>query len=107
VYFVSSNTHSLVNLLGGYTRAIEPQLAAFLEETNPENLWHHYQRLKAEADPGEMENLLYYTLSRYLRQGTEAAQVQSQAAMQEFHRDRGLLHAKSALPGRGGAGDRA
>jgi hypothetical protein len=44
---VSSNTHSFVNLLSGYAQAQEAELAAFLEAVNPENLWHHYQRIKS------------------------------------------------------------
>jgi len=101
VYFVSSNTHSLFNLLGGYALAIEPELAAFLEEVNPENLWHHYQRLKqrpgAGEDWGELENLLYYALSKYLRQGRAKAQAEKQAAMHQFHRERGLLQVENPL----------
>jgi hypothetical protein len=97
VYFVSSNTHSLVNLLGGYARAIEPDLVAFLQEVNPENLWHQYQRRKAEQSKGEPDNLLYYALSRYLRDGTPEEQAEKQAAMYRFQRERGLFHVENPL----------
>jgi Family of unknown function (DUF6909) len=97
VYFVSSNTHSLVNLLGGYSRAIEPELVAFLQEVNPENLWHQYQRLKAGQSEGELNNLLYYALSRYLRDGAPEEQAEKQAALQRFHRERGLFHVENPL----------
>ena len=97
VYFVSSNTHSLVNLLGGYARTIKPELTAFLEEVNPENLWRHYQRAKAQQEPGEVDNLLYYALGKYLRHGAAEAQAEKQAAMQQYHRERGLLHVENPL----------
>jgi hypothetical protein len=97
VYFVSSNTHSLMNLLGGYALVIEPELATFLEEVNPENLWHHYQRLKAGQGWGDLQDLLYYALGMYLRHGDGAAQAQKQAAMNEYHRERGLLHVEDPL----------
>jgi hypothetical protein len=97
VYFVSSNTHSLANLLGGYARTIEPELAAFLEEVNPENLWRHYQRAKAQQEPGEWDDLLYYALGKYLRHGAAEAQAEKQAAMHQFHRERGLLHVENPL----------
>jgi hypothetical protein len=97
VYFVSSNTHSLLNLLGGYALAIEPELVAFLKEVNPENLWHHYQRLKADKGRDNLENLLFYTLSKYLSHGDEAAQREKQEAMNEFHRECGLLHVENPL----------
>ena len=98
VYFVSSNTHSLANLLCGYARTIEPELAAFLEEVNPENLWHHYRRCKAAGrGDGELENLLYYALSRYLRYGDAQAQAEKQAALQHYYREHGLLHVENPL----------
>ncbi len=97
VYFVSSNTHSPVNLLGGYARAIEPELAAFLEEVNPENLLHHYQRIKMGEDEGELDNLLYYALSKYMRHGTTEEQGRKQTAMHGFHRERGMLQVENPL----------
>jgi hypothetical protein len=97
VYFVSSNIHSLVNLLGGYARAIEPDLAAFLEEVNPENLWYHYQRVKAGMGGGELDNLLYYALSKYLRHGTAEERTGKQEAMHHFHREGGCFHVENPL----------
>ncbi len=97
VYFVSSNTHSLVNLLGGYARAIEPELAAFLEAANPENLWYHYQRSKAGGKEGEVENLLYYALDHYLRHGTVDEQAGKQEAMHQVHRENGCFHVENPL----------
>jgi hypothetical protein len=97
VYFVSSNTHSLVNLLGGYARAVEPDLAAFLQEVNPENLWHHYQRVKAGQNGGDLDNLLYYTLSKYLRHGTDKEQTEKQEAMHHYHRAGGCFHVENPL----------
>ncbi len=97
VYFVSSNTHSLVNLLGGYTRAIEPELAAFLEAVNPENLWYHYQRIKAGRQEGDLENLLYYALGHYLRHGTADEQARKQEAMHHVHREGGCFHVENPL----------
>jgi hypothetical protein len=97
VYFVSSNIHSTMNLLGGYAREIEPELATFLEEINPENLWHHYQRIRAGQGRGELEDLLYYALGKYLRHGDSQEQADKQAAMHKYHRERGLLHVENPL----------
>ena len=93
VYFVSSNTHSLVNLLSGYALAREEEVVSFLEQVNPENLWRHYQRLKAGGgQPGELENLLYYALAKYLRHGTPQEQADKQAETLRFYREHGLFH---------------
>ncbi|MGD8518055.1 MAG: hypothetical protein PVG54_13910 [Anaerolineae bacterium] len=97
VYFVSSNTHSLMNLLGGYATTIEPQLASYLEEVNPENLWRHYQRLKAGQGRQAVENLLYYALNKYLSAGNKEEQAQKVEAMHKFHREAGLLHVENPL----------
>jgi hypothetical protein len=97
VYFVSSNTHSLVNMLSGYALAIESELAAFLQEVNPENLWHHYQRLTERPDRSDLLDLLYYTLSKYLAHGDAAALAEKQAAMQRYQRGCGLLHVENPL----------
>jgi hypothetical protein len=94
-YIVSSNTHSLANLLSGYALSIEPELAAYLEEDNPENLWHHYKRLKAGQAQGELHNLLYYALSRYLRDGSAGTQEARQAAMRQAQRAVGVLHVEN------------
>jgi hypothetical protein len=97
VYFVSSNTHSLVNLLGGYALAIEAELVAYLEENNPENLWHHYQRIQAGQSRDRREDLLYYALSRYLRHGDETTRAGKLAAMHQYHKERGLYHVENPL----------
>ena len=94
-YFVSSNVHSLVNLVSGYASTIEPELAAFLEETNPEDLWHFYQAIKAGHEEDAPQDLLYYALSRYLRSGDEDTQASRQAAMRQYHLASGLLHVEN------------
>jgi hypothetical protein len=94
-YFISSNVHSLVNLLGGYASTIEPELAAFLEEVNPEDLWWHYQAVKAGDEDGAPRDLLYYALSKYLRHGDAEAQAGKQAAMRHYHQASGLLQVEN------------
>jgi hypothetical protein len=97
VYFVSSNTHSLANLVSGYALEIEQELADFLQEVNPENLWHHYQRVKAGSGGDNLENLLYYALNRYLSHGDAETRTARQQAMRTFQRDCGLLHVENPL----------
>ena len=97
VYFVSSNTHSLVNLLSGYAQTIEEELASYLESVNPEDLWHHYKRLKEGKGQEDLEDLLYYALAKYLRHGDAEEQAQKQAAMRAHHSERGLLYFENPL----------
>jgi plasmid maintenance system antidote protein VapI len=97
VYFVSSNTHSLLNLLSGYAFTLEPELASYLERVNPENLWHHYQQLKAGQGRGQLKSLLYYALGIYLSHGDAETQAQNQLAMYNYCRERGMLHVENPL----------
>jgi hypothetical protein len=97
VYFVSSNTHSLANLVSGYALTIEQELATFLEQVNPENLWRHYQRINASADQSDRLDLLYYALNRYLRHGDAGERAAKLAAMRQFQRQCGLLHVENPL----------
>ncbi len=72
VYFVSSNTHSLVNLLVGYARTRQAEILAALEQDDPENLREQVQAAQADPFPGRLENLLYYQLRKFLyRPGNE------------------------------------
>jgi hypothetical protein len=59
IYFVSSNAHSLVNVLTGVARRIEPEVADWIKQTDPEL---HEERLKLEAGHSRASphNWLYY-----------------------------------------------
>jgi hypothetical protein len=81
LYFVSSNTHSMVNLLTGYAWQQSEQIVHFLQEQNPEGLWGEYQRLPS-ADKGQWGNLLYYAMRFYVEHHHLQVQVrQSEASV--------------------------
>ncbi len=77
VYFVSSNSHSLANLLSGYAARRRETLITYLREVNPEDLETEYLRLREQAGQPEMTNLLYYLLGKFLR--SEQGQAHRQA----------------------------
>ena len=60
IYFVSSNPHSLPNLLSGYTEVHQESVIDFLRRENPEGLWPEWQRLTAEGNQAASANLLYF-----------------------------------------------
>lgn len=64
VYFVSSNVHSLVNLVSGHAWEIQEELLEFVRRENPEDLLAEYERL-AEDDIGNLGNFLYYVARVY------------------------------------------
>ncbi len=66
VYFVSSNTHALCNLLGGYARTERDKILDFVREKNPEGLADDIDRAVASGDEDELNNLSYYLLRQYI-----------------------------------------
>ena len=88
VYFVSSNSHSLANLLGGYAFAHQDELAAFTRAEDPEGLAATLDATLGGTDEGARANLLYYLLRAFLRDpATAAARV---AAVQAHDRACGI-----------------
>lgn len=85
VYFVSSNTHSLLNLIGGYARAHREAIQEFARRKNPEGLAEHFARALAEGDDAEACNLSYYLLRAFLHD--DIARLQD---VQRFEAESGI-----------------
>jgi hypothetical protein len=60
VYFVSSNTHSLVNLVTPTARAGDAEIVRFIESHGPEYLRDELDRFRAGRAEGSWENFLYF-----------------------------------------------
>ncbi len=83
VYFVSSNSHSLANLLGGYARAHRGEIVDFLHRHNPEDLAPRYDEAVAKGDQALATNILYFSLRAFIHEPGEndrMAQVQESDA---------------------------
>ncbi len=65
VYFVSSNTHSMANLLSGYALTIAPRLHNFIEESHATELYREHQDILLSNVPSSLENFLYYVFKKY------------------------------------------
>jgi hypothetical protein len=75
VYFVSSNPHSLPNLLSGFALEQQDALLAFVAERDPEGIAEEWQRLLREGQPGSRANFLYYVQRAYHRATPGAAEA--------------------------------
>ncbi|MFO7727972.1 MAG: hypothetical protein R6X11_06555 [Desulfonatronovibrio sp.] len=64
LYLVSSNTHSLANLITGFARTHETELLTFLERENQEDLWRVWQDCQRDPEQNPAD-LLYYGLRLY------------------------------------------
>ena len=96
VYFVSSNTHSLVNLLAGYARTRQDDILASLAADDPENLRDEVKAAQQAPSSGQFDNLLYYLLRKHLQKPGHEDELR---ACLEFEQAHGVwyAHAQSYL----------
>ena len=92
IYFISSNPHSVVNMLSGFALRREDELVRFLHEEGNSDLQAEYADIQAHQVPSSRENFLYYVLKKYLStpQGQEAWQ-----AREREERSCGIRHIDS------------
>jgi hypothetical protein len=60
LYFISSNSHSIANLVTGLAREREDELVAFVENGHDEGLQEELDRFREGATEGSWENFLYF-----------------------------------------------
>jgi hypothetical protein len=60
LYLVSSNTHSLVNLVTGSARAHEDEIVAWVQEHGPRYLRDELAKLREGRTKGSWDNFLYF-----------------------------------------------
>jgi hypothetical protein len=65
LYFVSSNLHSMVNLLTGTAREGEAEIVRFIDEQGPDYLREELAKFREGTAEGSWENLLYYAARLY------------------------------------------
>jgi hypothetical protein len=92
VYFVSSNTHSLVNLLSGNLLRREEELTRFaLSGANP-YLAEECRKLQNGTVPGNWQNFLYFTAREWFK--TPAGQDYVRTRSQE-EEERGIWYVRA------------
>jgi hypothetical protein len=68
VYFVSSNTHAIANVLGGYARTHGREIASWVKRTDAEGMGATVKKAEASGDEAELLPLLYYFVRGFLHQ---------------------------------------
>lgn len=87
VYFISSNTHSITNLLSGYALQQEKNLIDFLKRTDDHSLLEEWNSILDQAVPSSQNNFLYYVLKKY-QQTPEGQPLIAQQT--QFEQSRGI-----------------
>ena len=95
VYFVSSNTHAIANLLGGYAHAHQGEIVDFIRAKNPEGLKDELDDAIARGDAEKRAGLLHYLLRAYIHDDPSGARMRQVRAFEAEH---GLVHLSG--PGR-------
>jgi hypothetical protein len=77
IYFVSSNMHSLVNLLSGSAQARQGEIIDYVRRSDSDLLRAEYEAITSDRVRSSMENFLYYAAKKYLTdpQSGDAAAV--------------------------------
>ncbi len=65
VYFVSSNTHSMLNILSGFAMQRQEQLVQFLQAPGNAGLMNEWKDIQARRVNSSRENFLYYVLKKF------------------------------------------
>jgi hypothetical protein len=89
VYFVSSNTHAIANLVGGYARSHVDAIAAWARAENPENLGGDVERTLAKGDDADTASILYYLLRGWIHADEGGARMEQ---VRSFEARAGLAH---------------
>lgn len=79
VYFVSSNTHSLINLVSGFALLHREELMRFLDRKENEDLKREWESICNGQVPSSQENFLYYVLKKYQQTNEGRALLHAQA----------------------------
>src|SRR6058998_1905887 len=83
VYFISSNTHSLVNLLSGSARRHQQEIVDYIERSNNLELVPELRKLRQGQSRGNWDNFLYYAARSYYGQSPEAGERRAQRTSEE------------------------
>ena len=66
IYFVSSNMHSLVNVLSGSALARQNEITDYVRESDSDLLRAEYDAITSDRVRSSLENFLYYAAKKYL-----------------------------------------
>jgi hypothetical protein len=88
-YFVSSNTHAIANLVGGFARAHAEVLDEWTRRTNPEGLAPDLRAALASGDDALAAPILYYLLRAWIHDDPSGRRISDVRA---FEQRVGLSH---------------
>jgi hypothetical protein len=92
VYFISSNTHSVVNLVTGLALQRQAELVEFIGKGDNADLLEEWNHIRDGGLPSSPENFMYYVLKKYQQTEAGMEMVETQLA---FEQARGIIRISS------------
>ena len=83
VYFVSSNTHAIANLVGGFARSHVDAIGEWARRDNPENLARDVEEALARGDDAHTASILYYLLRGWIHADSSGQRIREVRAFEE------------------------
>jgi Family of unknown function (DUF6909) len=93
LYFVSSNPHSIVNLLTGTAREREAEITEWVDRSDDPDLKPELDRFRSGEAEGSWENFLYFAAREYFSAHPEDSDIFEQRSREE--RAVGVTHLSS------------
>jgi hypothetical protein len=75
IYFVSSNAHSIVNLLTGTARTREEEITHWIDSVGPEDLREELGNFRTGEAEGSWENFLYFSAREFFSALPEESRI--------------------------------
>jgi hypothetical protein len=89
VYFVSSNTHAVANLVGGYAKTHIRDMESYARAKNPEGLYPVFEKALASGHVSEVLPLAYYLLRGFIHDVPDGSRMRE---VRSFEQSIGLTH---------------
>jgi hypothetical protein len=93
IYFVSSNPHSIVNLVSQGAGASEEEIVSFVDAQGPDYLMDELERFRSARTVGSWENFLYYGARLFYARQPEDSPAWEKRRQHE--RELGVTHLSS------------
>jgi hypothetical protein len=93
IYFVSSNPHSIVNLVTQGAGASEDEIVSFVEANGPDYIIEELERFRSSRTAGSWENFLYYGARLYYE--AQAEDSPAWELRRQHERELGFTHISS------------
>lgn len=74
IYFISSNLHSLTNLIGGFVNDKQDKIISHISKNYPE-VYQQWRALKSGSNQLRVIDFLYYASSKYFKDNPQEAQA--------------------------------